>query len=394
MTSSLLNGRQWLKAWSSLKLTIVCLILSMILVFLGTLAQVELGIYEAQQRYFSTWFVWWGPDAAEGGNWKIPILPGGYLVGGVLFFNLLAAHGTRFKWTWKKSGIFMTHIGILLLLVAGFVAVITAEEGSMRLKEGSTSHFIESFQDRELAVVDTTGESQDRVYAFQDLLFEKGATLGHDQLPIELKLIQHFPNSRIRMRQSGQPAGAMPEVNRGFGQRVAVRPHPVTYKQNEQNLIALTAQVREKASGKTLGTWLFTNAIDAPQSIEAAGRTFRISLRPTRTYLPYSLRLIDFRHDKYPGTEVPYNFSSKVQLLGKEEGDNREALIYMNHPLRYDGRTYFQMSFAENDTVSILQVVKNPGWLLPYISCLLLALGLMVQFGIHLGGFLRKRSQP
>jgi hypothetical protein len=66
----------------------------------------------------------------------------------------------------------------------------------------------------------------------------------------------------------------------------------------------------------------------------------------------------------------------------------------MNHPLRYDGRTYFQMSFAENDTVSILQVVKNPGWLLPYISCLLLALGLMVQFGIHLGGFLRKRSQP
>jgi hypothetical protein len=67
MTSSLLNGRQWLKAWSSLKLTIVCLILSMILVFLGTLAQVELGIYEAQQRYFSTWFVWWGPDAAEGG---------------------------------------------------------------------------------------------------------------------------------------------------------------------------------------------------------------------------------------------------------------------------------------------------------------------------------------
>jgi hypothetical protein len=81
-------------------------------------------------------------------------------------------------------------------------------------------------------------------------------------------------------------------------------------------------------------------------------------------------------------------------LLGKEEGDNREALIYMNHPLRYDGRTYFQMSFAENDTVSILQVVKNPGWLLPYISCLLLALGLMVQFGIHLGGFLRKRSQP
>ncbi len=390
MTHALLNWKQWLKAWSSLKLTVVCLLITCVLVFFGTLAQVKLGIYEAQQRYFSTWFVWWGPEDV---TWQIPVLPGGFLVGVVLFINLLAAHGTRFKWTWKKSGIFMTHIGILLLLVAGFIAAITAEEGSMRLKEGGTSNFVESFQDRELAVIDTSGESLDRVYAFQHSLFDKGARLGHEELPLEFEIRQHFPNSRIRMRDSGQFNGRMPEINRGFGQRVSVVPHPVTYKQNEQNLIALSTRVIDKATGNDLGTWLFTNAMDAPQTVEAGGRTFRISLRATRTYLPYALRLIDFRHDKYPGTQVPFNFSSKVQLLSEDSGDNREALIYMNNPLRYAGRTYFQMSFAENDTVSIFQVVKNPGWLLPYISCALLALGLLVQFGIHLFAFLRKRAR-
>lgn len=388
MTAAQATWKQWLKAWSSLRLTVICLLFSMVLVFFGTLAQVKLGIYEAQQRYFSTWFVWWGPEEAA---WQIPILPGGYLIGVVLFFNLLAAHGTRFKWTWKKSGIFMTHIGILLLLVAGFVAAITAEEGSMRLKEGGESNFVQSFQDRELAVIDTSGPSTDRVYAFQHFLFDHGVRLEHEELPIRIEIIQHFPNSRIRMRQEGQSAGKMTEVNRGFGQRVSVVPHPVTYKQNEQNLIALSARVVEKASGNDLGTWLFTNAMEAPQTVETGGKTFRISLRATRTYLPYAIRLIDFRHDKYPGTQVPHNFSSKVQLLSEDEGDNREALIYMNNPLRYAGRTYFQMSFAENDTVSIFQVVKNPGWLLPYISCALLALGLTVQFGIHLFAFLGKR---
>ena len=55
----------------------------------------------------------------------------------------------------------------------------------------------------------------------------------------------------------------------------------------------------------------------------------------------------------------------------------------MNHPLRYGGLTFYQASFANEDTTSILQVVKNPGWLLPYISVLLMGLGMCFQFGMH-----------
>jgi len=52
---------------TSLKLTIVCLAAGMALIFAGTLAQVHLGIHEAQQRYFQSMFVWWPPGVATNG---------------------------------------------------------------------------------------------------------------------------------------------------------------------------------------------------------------------------------------------------------------------------------------------------------------------------------------
>jgi hypothetical protein len=36
--------------------------------------------------------------------------------------------------------------------------------------------------------------------------------------------------------------------------------------------------------------------------------------------------------------------------------------------------------------------VRNPSWRLPYLACSLVALGLVMQFGLHLIGFIRKRS--
>ena len=74
-------------------------------------------------------------------------------------------------------------------------------------------------------------------------------------------------------------------------------------------------------------------------------------------------------------------------------GEARDVLIYMNQPLRYGGRTFYQASFGKGDTLSVLQVVENPGWLLPYISCALVALGLVVHFLAMLFKFLARRPK-
>jgi len=80
------------------------------------------------------------------------------------------------------------------------------------------------------------------------------------------------------------------------------------------------------------------------------------------------------------GTDIPKNFSSLVQLRNAARGEERDVLISMNQPLRYEGKAFYQASFGKNDTLSVLQVVENPGWLLPYISCFLVGMGLVMHF--------------
>jgi len=114
-------------------------------------------------------------------------------------------------------------------------------------------------------------------------------------------------------------------------------------------------------------------------------------MRPARYYKPYSITLQKFTHERYAGTEIPKNFASCVTLIDPERSTNRDVLIYMNHPLRYRGETFYQAAFEKDDAATILQVVHNPSSLAPYIACIIVAVGLLVQFGYHLVGFARQR---
>ncbi|HEY5550824.1 MAG TPA: ResB protein required for cytochrome C biosynthesis, partial [Opitutaceae bacterium] len=105
---------QFREFFSSLRLTVALLVLSIILVTVATLDQVNLGIWAVQEKYFQTFFVLkYLPDSSV----PIPVFPGGYSIGGMLLINLLCAHVERFKPQWRKLGISLTHAGIVLLLV-------------------------------------------------------------------------------------------------------------------------------------------------------------------------------------------------------------------------------------------------------------------------------------
>jgi len=172
-------------------------------------------------------------------------------------------------------------------------------------------------------------------------------------------------------------------------------PAPLTYKQDERNIPA--AFVELIGADGSLGTWLLSPLLGAPQHVDYAGRHFDLSLRFERNYKPFALTLLKFSHDRYAGTEIPKNFSSRLRLRslgpdGQPDGhDDREVLIYMNNPLRYAGLTFYQAGFDNNDTTTVLQVVRNPSWLMPYIACAMMCLGLVLQFGLSLGQFVRRR---
>ena len=116
-------------------------------------------------------------------------------------------------------------------------------------------------------------------------------------------------------------------------------------------------------------------------------------MRPARYYKPYSITMQKFTHERYAGTEIPKNFASRVTLIDLERSTNRDVLIYMNHPLRYRCETFYQAGFQKDDSATILQVVHNPSFMAPYVACVIVAAGLLVQFGFHLMGFSRQRRR-
>ncbi len=373
---------------TSLRLTVVCLCLGLILVFVGTLAQVKLGIFAAQAKYFHSLFVFWN---VPGTSWKIPVLPGGYLLGAVLLVNLIGAHIRRFRFTRKKVGIFMIHAGLILLLLGQLVTDHFQVESAMRLTEGQGKNYSVDQRDNELAVVDQTDPSYDTVVAIPESTVARRDEIQNAALPFTLRVKKYYRNSTLSLR-GPMVATEPPPATQGVGTRLEVKGLPSTTKTDERNVpSAVVEVVTPKGS---LGTWLVSSLLDEPQTFQYDHHTYDLAMRFARHYKPYTITLLDFTHEKYKGTDIPKNFASRIRLDRPDTHEDREVKIYMNNPLRYWGETYYQGSYDPNDDrVSILQVVRNPGWVTPYVACSMVGLGLVVQFMSHLIGFAKKRRK-
>jgi hypothetical protein len=376
----------WARAFAaltSLKLTIAALAVLMVLVFACTLAQVSMGTLGAVNAYIRCWFVWW---RVPGTALSIAVFPGGALAGAVLLANLMAAQVNRLERSWRKVGLWITHAGLILLFVGEFVTGLAQVESRMAITEGETASHVERPREFELALVDATDPAREEVFAVPEALLRRGGRVALPGLSLALDVKKYLPNASLRRRADGEAAVA----DRGVGAEVAVTPQSPVTRDDEVDQPAVLLE--PMAPAQSYGTWLVSPVLGAPQSFLHEGRTYTLSLRNRRESLGYSITLKDFTHDVYPGTEIPKNFSSLVRLSNPAAGDERDVLISMNQPLRYGGKAFFQASFGKGDTLSVLQVVDNPGWLIPYISCALVTLGLLVHFAIGLRRGLRRAA--
>jgi hypothetical protein len=404
--------KQALKPIASLRLTVVLFVLGFALVFFGTLAQIDKGIWVVVNEYFWSWLVWvpfqllmkfgqiffWLPT-----SWQVPgsfPLPGGQLLFWALLVNLLAAHLVRFKISWKRSGILLIHGGVLLMMAGEFITRTFAVEGVMTVEEGGSSSYVSDLRHYELAVLAPAGTDRDHVVAVPAARLKPGQTDRDDRLPFDIEVLEYFPNSDIRKPAPGDanPATA------GYGRDLlAVSQPPVSGTSQEQNTDFPAAYVRflHKGTGQPLGTYmlsaLFEELPQYPlQQVDVDGQPYRVSLRFQRTYKPYTIHVDKVTHEVYPGTSIPKNFQSDVRVEDPETGVSREARIYMNNPLRHRGDTFYQHQMAAAEGRTTFQVVRNPGWLfhplltLPIVSCCVVFLGMLVHFGLNLGRFLRR----
>jgi hypothetical protein len=123
-----------------------------------------------------------------------------------------------------------------------------------------------------------------------------------------------------------------------------------------------------------------------PTRIKLVDQEYEVYFRFRREYLtspsgsPFSIKLLDFVHEKYEGTQMPKDFASQIELVNEGDNVDRELRIWMNNPLRYARRTFYQSGYLPDDGGTVLQVVRNDSWMIPYLSCMIVFVGMAAQF--------------
>ena len=348
----------------------------MVLVVLGTLAQKDLGLYEAQQRYFSCWVTWIG---------FIPT-PGGRTALFIMTFNLIFFMLKPTFWSLKKIGIIITHSGVLLLLIGGGITAWFSTEGNMVIKEGETSNVIIDLFAKELVIIDDGNSSYDEITTISDNVLKPGNKIESNFIPFSIEVIDYYINC--------EPVRRLESVGveyKGLAQNFTLKRIP-NEKETEINRTGITFRVTG-ADDSVNGIYSIFLAQQIPQTISSNGKEFTVAIRRERTHLPFSLKLDDFKKVMHPGTDVAKSYSSDVVLIDKDI--SRPVLIRMNEPLRYMNYTFYQSSFNEGPDVdtTILAVVKNYGRLFPYISSLTISLGILVHMILKFPVLFRRKRK-
>lgn len=256
----------------------------------------------------------------------------------------------------------------------------------------------------ELAVVDPADPDLDDVVAIP--LTEKGkqtrfvssksAPASESQLPFDVEVVEFFKNSTsLRPPRDNDKNLA----TAGIGLSYVVEQLPPNNGASAGGGVDVAAayvQFTEKASGKDLGVYLFSQVLSEQQYVEkivADGKTYEAALRFKRSYKPYSISLKDVKKDDYPGTTIPKNYSSDIQLDDPSRSFDDAIHIRMNEPLRYAGETFYQSGYRVDEDgteITDLQVVTNTGWMIPYVACMLVVIGMLFHFCQVLVRFLKR----
>ena len=346
-------------------------------------------------------------------------LPGGYLLGGLLLINLMTSAAFRYQLIFKHAGIWITHSGLALMLISELVTDLTEKESIMIINEGESANFSKDFHEDEFVLIDESGEDTDEVLSLPINLLDSepdnGVILGNwfrgdskglqeinlkdsdSRFPFVLEVKKFYKNADFNTPKEGDQSFTLGNAN---GRKVQISPieQPETFRADEMNFRTAVVELRStEDANETIGEWLVSSFFDAagyqPQRFTHREKSYRLEIRRKRYYYDFDMKLLDFRFLRYPGTDRPKDFSSDVNIRIPGE-PVRKTRIYMNHPLSLEGNTFFQAGFdSTTETQTRLQVVSNPGSILPYIGVTLVGLGLAVQFLFHLLGFAKRRKK-
>ncbi len=379
-------------------------------------------------------FVTWGVIAAgSGAGFQVTALDPtmrifwqllqGTFAGGVLLAGCWIAFG-------KRAGIVVLHGGVGLMMFSELLVGTSAVEGQMHIVEGETVNFVQDIRTNELAVIDSSDPATDTVVPIPQRFLKDGATIKHEALPFDIKVVKYLQNSELDpVTEKNKDEN---KATKGIGLEMIAREAKAGVGAGSDQKVddsAVYVEVFKKGTSESLGTYLlsllqsrlnesrersgfsdselrtrtgpFVVKMSEPVVVTVDDKPYQLALRFKRTYKPYSFTLKDVRAEKYLGTQTPKDYSSIVHLRvdspdPAKKVDRDDVRIWMNNPLRFHGETFYQSNVGEDPITrgetTGLQVVTNTGWMIPYVSCMIVAVGMLFQFSVILLRFLNRRK--
>ena len=417
-----LTNRPSLPSWrttvdflGSYRLSVSLLVGLMVLTWLGTLYQIEHGLYDAQKLYFESFVVLQHPadvwvDGRDGWLDRLPFVvpfPGGMTLMGLLAINLVIGgfvrvlarmgRGAAFL---RRSGVLVTHFGIAVLLAAGIVRHQTAVEGNVTLYEGQRASTYRSFHEWEIAVRRQVadGEVEELLIPggqFLDLAESQVAVFHSGLLPFAVRVEAAARHAEVRPVSAPMPGSGVPGVG---GEGFALSPKP-RETSNERNIAgAVVALESDGSTGLDDRRAVLSGLDREPWVVESTdGSIWALELRKKTYPLPFTIRLDEFEAEMHPGTRKAKSYRSRVTVT--EDGRDRSVLVQMNEPLRSDGLVVYQSSWGPQGAApgtplfSGFQVVENVTDQWPLWGCVIIAIGMCLAFGSTLVRFVWRESR-
>jgi len=354
-----------------------------VLVVVGTLNQKYFGLHYSLEKYFSAWFIQ---------PMDMPIwLPAGRLTMTVILVGLTSKLLVGSKWKAKNIGINITHVGVFLLMIGSVITAYTTTEGHISIREGAESSTFQNSHDVEIAVTDRSDAEYDNTTTFTQGFFHSDQTFSDDAVPLSFKVINFYKNCSPVARGDSDSSAQL----KGRAANIKLKELPGDNK--DQNMRGVEVDISGLSADQN-GTYVFIAHPEwKPAELTADnGKTYEISLRAKHHQLPFSIYLKDFEKLDHAGTSMARAYSSKVKVTQDESTE--DIKIYMNHPLRRNNYTLYQASFSQRGIeTTVLQVVYNRGQLMPYISVVVIFIGLLVHCILQVPRLIvaaQKRNQP
>lgn len=293
----------------------------------------------------------------------------------------------------RRAGVVLLHSGVALLMFNEYYVYKTNVEANMRMFEGETKNYAFRLDQSELAITRADGAS-DHVWRVDDGFFtqvtEDNPVEVDADLPFNVKILDFYKNSQIRARKDEEETPATKGAGLAIAaENVDIRASNESLSNYPSSHIEITAK-----DGTPIGTYMVSLHLGRPQYLTVDGKRYGIELRFHRDYKNYSIYLIDAVREDYVGTTQVKDYSSHIHLVDKSKDYDQKIRIWMNNPLRYQGETFYQADhqFIGGEDWTGLQIVNNNGWMIPYVCCMIVAVGMFGQFGFAVSRFLQRRA--